>query len=174
MNIFITLCIAGILSNSIGIAFDLYILNIIGCILTAIGATKLPIEGIFFKKTRNYAYASVPFSILAFMLTFVSVPEAVKLITTIQLCMNTFFYIYFTYYFTEALIGHAQKINELAITRGLRAVWTMCGMIAFLYFIAYSSLIPTIVMIAKAILLIAALYYCFTVYNVSKNLKYTS
>lgn len=170
MNTFFTLCIAGIITNSVGIAFDLSILNIIGSLLTAIGACKLPLEGTTIKKARRYAYISVPFSVVAFILTFASSPEIARDIACVQLAINTFFYIYFTYYFSESLINHAQSIHELAITRNFRSVWTMCGIIAFAYFLIYSALIPSIVMIAKAVLLIGAMYYCFTIYNASKLL----
>lgn len=168
MNTFFILCIAGIILNSAGITFDLYILNIAGAIFTTVGILKLEISGLIIRKAKRYAIISIPFAVLAFVLSLAGLDN--QTLSGIQLGINIFFYIYFTYYFTEALIEHAKMKNELAITRSFHSIWTLCGIVAFLYFMAYTSLVPIVVSIAKIILLISALYYTFSIYNASKHL----
>lgn len=170
MNTFFILCLSGIILNSIGIAFNIYILNIIGCILTAIGIFKLNITASVLKKAKLHAVLSVPFSVIAFSFTFLNLENYQHTISCVSLGLNVFFYIYFTFYFTEALIQCAKGVNELAATRSFRGIWTLTGIATFIYFMAYTSLIPSVVNIIKIIFLIAALYYCMSLHTTSKVL----
>lgn len=170
MNTFFLLCLAGIIINSAGLAFNIYILNIIGCILTAIGIFKLDITAAAIKKAKLHSILSVPFSIIAYTLTFLNLENYERTLLSIALGINVFFYIYFTYYFTETLIQGAKGVNELAATRSFRGIWTFCGMATFIYFMAFNSLVPSVVNIIKIIFLIAALYYCLSINTASKIL----
>lgn len=170
MNTFLFICIAGIMINSVGISLNLYILNIFGCIFTVIGIIRLDTDSIIIKKVKRYAILSIPFAILAFLFSLLDTDVSVQTISSISLGINIFFFIYFTYYFTEMLIDCAKGINELAVTRNFRSIWTLCGIIAFLYFMAYTSQIPAVTNIAKIILLISSFYYCFSINSASRRL----
>ncbi len=168
MNTFLLLCIAGILVNSFGIAFDFYFLNLAGAIILTIGTLKWSLCGTMSRKAKRYAIISIPFSLFTFVVPLAGVSGTT--VSGVLLGINTFFYIYFTYYFTESLIESAKSVNELAITRNFRPIWTLCGIVAFLYFMAYTTLIPILVQIARIILLMSCLYYCFSMYNASRHL----
>ena len=160
--------ILGILANSAGIAFNFYYLNIIGGILILIGLIRTKLTGNLIKKTRNTAIASIPFAILSVIIDIFGKNTSDG--ASIALGINIFFYIYVTYYFTEALIASAKDVNELAATRGFRGTWTLCGIIAFMYFMTFSALVPSVVMIIKIVMMIAAIYYCSTINASSKLL----
>lgn len=171
MNTFFVICIIGIAVNVAGIAFNLYIFNIIGSILSLIGFLRLDIPGTLIKKCRRYAIISIPFSILAFLLSLIDATSSGnQTITSVALGINIFFFIYMTYYFTETLIDYARFIHELAATRSFRSVWTLCGIVAFIYFMANTavSLNSIILIILRIVMLISSLYYCFSIYNSSK------
>lgn len=170
MNTFFLLCLAGIIINSAGIAFNIYILNIIGCILVLIGTLKLNITATAIKKAKFHAILAVPFSIIAYAITFLNLEGYQNSISSIALGINVFFYIYFTYYFTESLIQCSKGLNELAATRSFRSIWTLCGIVTFIYFMAYGALVPGVVNIIKILFLIAALYYCLSINTGSKVL----
>lgn len=171
MNIFFLLTIAGIFVNACGISLNLYIVSIIGCVLTFIGLFKLPMEGPRYKKARGYAAFSIPFAIISTYMTTNIVNASGQTISCIACGINIFFFIYTTYYYTESLIERAQGINELAATRSFRGVWTLCGIIAFAYFCIYSSLtsVYIIITVSRIVFLITAVYYCYSIYIGSGN-----
>lgn len=171
MNFGLTICIAGILLNALGITFDFFLLNVIGSIATAVGSIKLGSEGAFTRKIKFFSLLSVPFSLLSFgvvLLYQTSDIDHANLYVSLGIVL--FFYIYYTFYFTEALINRAQGVNELAATRPFRGIWALNCIVAFAYFFCYESLNNTFSVIAKAVFLLTALYYCFTIYNNSKGL----
>lgn len=159
----IIICVLGILVNTFGCAFNLFMLNIAGCVLCAIAAFRLKSQSSLLKKVKTYSVLSIPGAVFAFLLTLVKIDD-MNMLYCVSLGINTFFFIYFTYYLTSMLIDHAKGISELAATRNLLSVWILCGIVSFLYFMAFSSsLIPGIMNIAKIILLVAVLYYAFAV-----------
>lgn len=168
MNNPLLVTIVGILLNSAGIAFNFYYLNVIGSIICLIGVSQSGLSGNAIKKARTHAIISIPFSILSVVIGIFASQATDS--TSIMLGINVFFFIYFTYYFTEALINCAQSVNELAATRSFRSIWTLCGIITFLYFIAFSSFVSTVVMIAKILFLLSALYYCSSINSSGKVL----
>lgn len=170
MNKFLSICLAGAILNAAGIALDIYILNIIGSILTTIGIFKLNLDGRTAKKAKIHSVLSIPFSIIAFFISTLDAGDSQRTLYTVTIGINIFFFIYFTFYLTEALIECAKGLNELAATRSFRSIWTLCGFIAFAYFLVYSSLIPSIVNIAKVIFLLSAFYYCSSLNSSSKTL----
>lgn len=172
MNIGFVLCIAGIFLNALGITFDYLLLNVVGSALTVAGSFKLGAAGHFVRKIRFYSILSVPFALAAYGLTVLYRTSAIDVsILYVALGIVLFFYIYYTYYFTETLIEGAKGINELAATRSFRGTWTLNGILAFLFFFCYSSLNGTYLNVARVIFLLSALYYCFNIYNNSKSLQ---
>lgn len=170
MNTFFIICIMGIALDAAGISFQLNIFSVIGCILILAGLFRLDMPGTLIKRCRRYAIISIPFAILAFLLSLANSTVGSQTITCTSLGINIFFFIYITYYLTEALIDYARSINELAATRSFRSIWILCGIVAFLYFMAntVASLNSIIIMFFKIIMLISSLYYCFSMYNVSR------
>lgn len=172
MNIGFILCIAGILLNALGVTLDFLLLSAAGSVLTVIGSFQLGMEGFYSRKLKFFSILSVPFTLAAYGLTILYRTAAIDVsILSIALGAVLFFYIYYTFYFTEALIDLAKGINELAATRSFRGIWSLNGIVAFIYFFCYGSLKSTYLNIARAAFLLCALYYCFTIYNNSKRLQ---
>lgn len=172
MNIGFILCVAGILLNAVGISLDFLLLNAAGSILTVIGSFQLGIDGFYSRKIKFFSILSVPFTIAAYGLTVIYHTAAISVsVLSVSLGIVLFFYIYYTFYFTEALINCAKGINELAATRSFRGIWSLNGIVAFIFFFCYGSLKSTYLNIARAAFLVCALYYCFTIYNNSKRLR---
>ena len=175
MNTFFMLCLTGILLNSLGISLNIFTLNIAGSIILAIGMIKLALEGSMFKKGRLFSILAVPFTIAGYVL-FAMQPadsaDTIRFTGILCLGINVFFHIYFTYYFTESLIDYSKSENKLACTKSFRSTWTLCGIVTFLYFMLCTSVSvsDTVNIIARIILLIALLYYCFTIYGCQKIL----
>lgn len=171
MNLGLTICIAGILFNALGISFDFFLLNVIGSIITVVGSFKLGADGTLARKAKIFSVLSVPFALLSFVLAVLyQTSDIDRTILYVALGIILFFYIYYTFYFTETLITRAKGINELAATRSFRGTWTLNGIVAFAYFFCYNSLNSTFLSIAKVIFLLSSLYYCFTIYSSSKGL----
>lgn len=171
MNIALILCIGGILANALGITLDFLLLNVIGSIATVAGSLKIGATGTLSRKIKTFSILSVPFALLALGLTMLYRTSNIdSSILYVALGIVLFFYIYYTFYFTETLIDCAKGINELAATRSFRGTWTLNGVVAFLYFFCYNSLNSTYLNIARVVFLLCALYYCFTIYNNSRGL----
>lgn len=171
MNLGLAICITGILLNALGISFDFFILNVFGSILTVIGSIKLGIKGTFSHKIKFFSFLSLPFALLSFGASILyNTSDVDSAILYIALGIVLFFYIYYTFYFTETLINCAKGINELAATRSFRGLWSLNGIVAFAYFFCYNSLNNTFLNIAKAIFLLSAFYYCFSIYSNSKGI----
>lgn len=169
MNTFFLVCIVSILLNAAGITFSFPILNIIGSVGFGIGIMKLPVQGTVVKKAKIYAWISVVLTALIVAIGFLNLENVESEYNMLASGLTTFFYIYLTYYFTEALVEHSKFINELASTRTFRGVWTLTGIIAFLYFIiCMSNLTTFIVNVGRIVLLISAIFYCS---NINSNKK---
>lgn len=168
MNTFFFLCIAGIFVNALGVVLNTFLLNIIGSIIIVIGVFRLNLQQPVFKKVKVYSVLAVPFSIAAYALSVM--PGIEDRMTLISICLgiNIFFFIYFTYYFTESMIDYSKSCNEMALTRNFRSVWTLCGMIGFIYFMGFNALADIFILVGRILLLIAAAYYCFSLNSIAK------
>lgn len=169
MNLFLMICCLGIALNSLSICFDMYFLSVIGYTLSLIALFKIKLPGNFSKKLRIYNIIAIPLTIFAFWLSTLSIVGDTTTLITVIIGINIFFYIYFTYYLTQALISQAKDINELAITRNFQPIWTLNGIVAFIYFMMFMYL-GTIVSFARIILLLVSVYYCFSIYGGAKKI----
>ncbi len=169
MNFAFTMCIGGILLNALGITFDFFLLNVIGSIAMIAGSFKIKIEGTFSKKIKIFSIISVPFALISFGLSVLyRTSDIDRTILYVALGIVLFFYIYYTFYFTENLISHARGVNELAATRSFQGTWSLNAIIGFVYFFCYNSTNSIFLNIGRFIFLLSAIYYCFTIYSNSK------
>lgn len=171
MSTFFYMCVIGILLNSAGIALNSFLLNILGSITICIGAFRLNLEQPIFKKVKFYSVLAIPFSIVAYALTLIPNMDNPMAVAYIALGINTFFFIYFTYYFTESMMDYARSCDELALTRNFRSIWTLCGIIGFLYFMGFNALADIFILVGRIIFLIASVYYCFALNGIAKLFK---
>ena len=167
MNINFLLCLCGIIINATGIAFNVYALNTVGAIVLLIGCIRMDFANTpLGKKIFHYAIANVIGSTGALFLFLFLNGSHNRMVSSIALGINVFFFIYFTYYFTEFIIDRAKQMNESAITRNFRSIWTMAGVLSFIYFMSYYNLTTSVVTIIAIVFLGAALYYCYATSNI--------
>lgn len=171
MNTFYYMCIIGIFLNAAGIALNSFLLNIIGSVVLVIGTFRLNLPQPIFKKVKVYSVLSIPFSLAAYALSVMPGIDDRMTIVYIALGINTFFFIYFTYYFTESMVEYSKSCNELAQTRSFRSIWTLCGIIAFIYFMGFNALADIFILVGRIVFLIAAIYYCFALNGITKLFK---
>ena len=96
--------------------------------------------------------------------------EAAGSMLTISLGITVIFAIYFTYYFTEALIMESNIQEKSAVTRNYQMTWLILSAAVFAHFMIFGSTISLYSILVEALVGICALYYCFTVYSSSKQL----
>lgn len=84
--------------------------------------------------------------------------------------LSTIFTIYFTYYFTEAIILEAKFQEKSAATRSFRIVWLLLGALVFIHYIAFMSNISLASILVGAGSGICAIYYCSTMLTACKQL----
>lgn len=113
--------------------------DILAAVLITAGAFPLGGRNVVFKKFRILSVVSIIFIILGQVINFLMVimggDNALKVVSGVA----TIFNIYLTYYFTEGLILEAKFQDKSALTRSLRLVWALYGILIFGNFIALMS-----------------------------------
>ena len=109
-------------------------------------------------------------SVIAQVINFIDWQEAAGSMLTISLGITVIFAIYFTYYFTEALIMESNIQEKSAVTRNYQMTWLILSAAVFAHFMIFGSTISLYSILVEALVGICALYYCFTVYSSSKQL----
>ena len=120
--------------------------DVIGFILIVIGILPLAPRNVLFKKARLAAILGTAAG------------------------LSTIFTIYFTYYFTEAIILEAKFQEKSAATRSFRIVWLLLGALVFIHYIAFMSNISLASILVGAGSGICAIYYCSTMLTACKQL----
>ena len=172
----ITLILAGILilvlqfNIKIGPATVDIFSDIIANILIIVGILPLAQRNIMFKKSRNIIFLSLIFSFVGQGLNFVNWGESASEINTIVAAMSTVFTIYFTYYFTEAIVLEAKFQDKSATTRSFRVTWVIFGILVFVHYIAFMSNVSIAAILVQAVAVICGIYYCSTVLTACKQL----
>lgn len=165
MNIFVILCLCGVILNAIGVAFVFPLINIAGMVLLLISLFNLKLEGNAVKKAKVYSIVAIVFFVLVIAVRMMGLENVDQQLLILSSGVLTFFYIYVSYYFTESLIQHSKAINELASTRNFRSSWTLMGVVTFFFFMASMYAFNNLIMnVGRIIVLVAALYYCSTIY----------
>ena len=80
------------------------------------------------------------------------------------------FAIYFTYYYTEALVMEARIQEKSAVTRNYQVTWLLLSAGIFVHYFAFKSSITMASILVEALIAIMTLYYCFSVFSTSKQL----
>lgn len=117
------------------------------------------------KKFRVLSVASIIFIILGQVINLLMVimggDNALKVVSGVA----TIFNIYLTYYFTEGLILEAKFQDKSALTRSLRLVWALYGILIFGNFIALMSGIALVSTLVQIVCVIFSIYYCSSVFT---------
>lgn len=144
--------------------------DIIAFILIIIGVNGMANRNKMFKKTRINAYLGLLFAVAAQVINCFNWGADTETMHAIAYGLTTVFAIYFSYYFTEALILEAKFQEKSASTSSFNVTWLVLSASIFVHFMAFSSTVNTASIIVEAIIGICAIYYCSTVFTGCKQL----
>lgn len=99
--------------------------DVIGFILIVIGILPLAPRNVLFKKARLAAILGTAAAVIGQALLFKDWGDSASQMRTMAAGLSTIFTIYFTYYFTEAIILEAKFQEKSATTRSFRIVWLL-------------------------------------------------
>lgn len=152
-----------------GIYIDIFN-DVVAFILIAVGGFPLTKRNNVFKKSGRIIIIGLILTVFAQFLSIYSSTLNLANIITIMCGLSVIVNIYYTYYFTEGLILEAKFQEKEALTRSIRLIWALYGILVFLTFIATMSGIQTITIAANIISLIYCIFYISNVFSISKQL----
>jgi hypothetical protein len=144
--------------------------DIIGYALILIGLREMVPRNVMFKKSRNKAIIGLIVACLGQALMLMDWGVDFSTMKTLIAAFTTIFAIYFTYYFTEAIILESKFQDKSASTRSLRITWAIYGLLFFIEYIAFMSNISMAAILTQAVVVICALYYCSSVLTATRQL----
>ena len=131
--------------------------DILAYILIIVGLAQLIRRNNIFRKCRSTAIKGLLVAVLAQAVY--CVPSAGGNIILFAKGLATIFFIYFTYYFTEAVALEAKMQDKAAVSRNFRITWGVFGVFIFAYYIIlnfnFGDMVPIIV---QAVLVMSAVY----------------
>lgn len=172
----ITLILAGIIlltlqfNINIGnIYFDIFN-DIIAVVLIAVGGFPIASRNVMFKKMRIMIVIGIILTVFGQIMNFVIAYSGGDNSTTIITGLSTITNIYLTYYFTEGIILEAKFQEKSALTRSLRLIWAIYGILVFANFIAMMSGVNIAVIFVQVLSVMFAIYYCSSVLTACSHL----
>ena len=106
----------------------------VGFLLIIIGVLPMINRNSRFKKSGIVAIVGFIASVIAQIINFIDWQEAAGSMLTISLGITVIFAIYFTYYFTEALIMESNIQEKSAVTRNYQMTWLILSAAVFAHF----------------------------------------
>lgn len=144
--------------------------DVIAFILIILGIWNLVPRNVLFKKTRAVAFMGLAATVIGQGLMLIDWGDSASEMMTLSAGLSTIFTIYFTYYFTEAIILEAKFQEKSAATRSFRIIWLLLGALIFIHYIAFMSNISIASVMVEAIAVICAIYYCSSMLTACKQL----
>ena len=142
----------------------------VGFLLIVLGAVHMMHRNSLFKKAGIVSIAGLIASIAAQVINFINWQDAAGTMLSISMGITVIFAIYYTYYFTEALIMEANIQEKSAATRNFQMTWLILSAAIFVHFMAFGASITLYSILVEAVVGICAIYYCFSVYSSSRQL----
>lgn len=143
--------------------------DIVGYILIFLGINNMKELNSRFKKGMILSLAGLAGAILSQYLIARAwpVPETMY---SIAIGISVVFAIYFTYYYTEALVMEARIQEKTAVTRNYQITWLLMSAGIFVHYFAFKSTITMWSILVEALIAVITIYYCFLVFSTSKQL----
>lgn len=143
--------------------------DIVGYILIFLGINNMKELNSRFKKGMFLSLAGLAGAILSQYLIARDwpVPETMY---SISIGISVVFAIYFTYYYTEALVMEARIQEKTAVTRNYQITWLLMSAGIFIHYFAFKSTITMWSILVEALIAVITIYYCFLVFSTSKQL----
>lgn len=142
----------------------------IGFLLIVLGSIPMMKRNSLFKKAGIVSIVGLAACVIAQVINFIDWQEAAATMLSISMGITVIFAIYFTYYFTEALVMESNVQEKSAATRNYQMTWLILSAAIFVHFMAFGSSITLYSILVEAVVGICALYYCFSVYSSSRQL----
>ena len=131
--------------------------DIVGYILIFLGINNMKELNSRFKKGMFLSLAGLAGAI----------PETMY---SIAIGISVVFAIYFTYYYTEALVMEARIQEKTAVTRNYQITWLLMSAGIFIHYFAFKSTITMWSILVEALIAVITIYYCFLVFSTSRQL----
>lgn len=144
--------------------------DVVAFVLILIGIWPLAARNVLFKKAKLAALPGVIAAIIGQGLLFYNWGDGASQMRTLSSGLSTIFAIYFTYYFTEAIILEAKFQEKSAATRSFRMVWLLLGGLIFVHYIAFMSNISLAAILVGAATGIYGIYYCSSMLTACRQL----
>ncbi len=143
--------------------------DIVGYILIFLGMKDLKGLNSRFKKGMILSLAGLAGAVLSQYLIARAwpIPETMY---SIAIGISVVFAIYFTYYYTEALVMEARIQEKSAVTRNYQVTWLLMSVGIFVHYFAFKSTITMRSILVEALIAVITIYYCFLVFSTSKQL----
>lgn len=143
--------------------------DIVGYILIFIAMKDLKELNSRFKKGMILSLAGLAGAVLSQYLIARAwpIPETMH---SIAIGISVIFAIYFTYYYTEALVMEARIQEKSAVTRNYQVTWLLMSAGIFVHYFAFKSTITIWSILVEALIAVITIYYCFLVFSTSKQL----
>lgn len=143
--------------------------DIVGYILIFLGMKDLKGLNSRFKKGMILSLAGLAGAVLSQYLIARAwpIPETMY---SIAIGISVVFAIYFTYYYTEALVMEARIQEKSAVTRNYQVTWLLMSVGIFVHYFAFKSTITMWSILVEALIAVITIYYCFLVFSTSKQL----
>ncbi|MGN0327888.1 MAG: hypothetical protein ACI4D4_02785 [Lachnospira sp.] len=142
----------------------------IGFLLIVIGIIPMSGRNSLYKKSRLIGILGLAASIIGQVIDCIDWGAQASTFHSIAIGLTVIFAIYFTYYFTQALIMESKIQEKTAATRNYQMTWLILSAAVFVHFMAFGSAISLYSIIVETIVGVCAFYYCVSVYNTSKQL----
>ena len=97
-------------------------------------------------------------------------PSSPETMYSIAIGISVVFAIYFTYYYTEALIMEARIQEKNAVTRNYQITWLLLSVGIFIHYFAFKASTTVYSILVEALIIVITIYYCFSVFSTSKQL----
>lgn len=144
--------------------------DIVGYILIFLGMKDLKSLNSRFKKGMCLSAAGLVFAVISQYLISRDWPSSPETMYSIAIGLSVVFAIYFTYYYTEALIMEARIQEKNAVTRNYQITWLLLSAGIFIHYFAFKSSITFYSILVEALITVIAIYYCFSVFSTSRQL----
>ena len=144
--------------------------DIIGYVLILLGVKDMRTRNSRFKKSMILAAAGLAGALVSQYLTARDWPASPETMYSIAIGISVVFAIYFTYYYTDALVMEARIQEKSAVTRNYQVTWLLLSAGIFVHYFAFKSSITIASILVEALIAIMTLYYCFSVFSTSKQL----
>lgn len=144
--------------------------DLIGFLLIIIGVLPMRHQNSIFKKSFFVSILGLIAAVVSQAINcieWITHPEDMH---AVAMGLPIIFTIYFTYYFTEAMIMESRVQEKSAVTHNYRISWFVLSASIFAHYFLFKTNISIASIMVKAVVAMCALYYCYLIYSTARQL----